>query len=394
MPGAFNDGSAQRFGGRDQFDFELADNVDYALEKHGVRFGVQFEGGHYNSNDSTNAFGTFQFANLAAYQLGIPTQFTQRIGDPSVSYSQYQVGWYVQDDYRVKKNLTVSYGVRQELQTNGPGKFNLAPRVGFVWSPLKKGNVTIRGGSGIFYDWFGAQTYEQTLRVDGQRQRDLVVANPSYPNPFLGGIQTIPPASRIQIDSDFHQPYIIQSSLGLETTALKFVRLMTNYQYQRGVHMLHGINLNSPIPGIGRPDPTAGNITNIESSAYTSVHRLMIGVGPATFVNGFFWNVNYMYMRSTNEADSPFSLPSNNYNLRADRGPSASDFHHLLSAFVNKRLKHGFGISAIVQATSALPYNITTGFDNNGDTVINDRPLRVWDETRLAVLLVGKSDRG
>jgi hypothetical protein len=375
VPGAFNDGSAQKFGGRDQFDFELADNVDYALEKHGVRFGAQLEGGHYNSNDSTNAFGTFQFANLAAYQLGIPTQFTQRIGDPSVSYSQYQVGWYAQDDYRVKKNLTVSFGVRQELQTNGPGKFNLAPRVGFVWSPLKKGNVTIRGGSGIFYDWFGAQTYEQTLRVDGQRQRDLVVANPGYPNPFLGGIQTIPPASRIQTDSDFHQPYIIQSSLGLETTALKFVRLMTNYQYQRGVHMLHGINLNSPVPGIGRPDPTTGNITNIESSAYTSVHRLMIGVGPAAFVNGFFWNVNYMYMRSTNEADSPFSLPSNNYNLRADRGPSASDFHHLLSAFVNKRLKQGFGISAIVQATSALPYNITTGFDNNGDTVINDRPV-------------------
>ena len=67
--------------------------------------------------------------------------------------------------------------------------------------------------------------------------------------------------------------------------------------------MLHGINLNSPVPHW--PDQTTGNITNIESSAYTSVHRLMIGVGPAAFVNGFFWNVNYMYMRSTNEADSP-----------------------------------------------------------------------------------------
>jgi hypothetical protein len=374
VPGAFNDGSAQRFGGRDQFDFELADNVDYALEKHGVRFGVQIEGGRYNSNDSSNAFGTFQFANLAAFQLGIPTQFTQRIGDPSVSYSQYQAGWYIQDDYRVKKNLTVSYGVRQELQTNGPGKFNLAPRFGFVWSPFKKGNVTIRGGSGIFYDWIGSQIYEQTLRVNGQRQRDLIVANPSYPNPFIGGIQTIPPASRIQTDPDLQQPYIIQSSVGLETTALKFVRLTSNYTYQRGVHMLHGINLNSPIPGIGRPDPTAGNITNIESSAYTSVHRLMVAVGPASFVNGFFWNVNYLFMKSTNEADSPFSLPTNNFNLRADRGPSASDFRHLVSAFASRRLPHGFSISAVIQATSALPYNITTGFDNNKDTVINDRP--------------------
>jgi len=376
VPGAFNDGSAQRFGNRDQFDFEVADNVDYALEKHGIRFGVQVEGGHYTSSDSTNAFGTFQFADLSAYLAGVPTQFTQRIGDPSVSYSQYQTGWYVQDDYRVKKNLTVSYGIRQELQTNGPGKFNLAPRLGFVWSPFKKANVTIRGGSGIFYDWIGAQTYEQTLRVNGQRQSDLIVSNPSYPNPFIGGIQTIPPASRIQFDSELQQPYIIQSSLGLETTALKKVRLMTNYQYQRGVHMLHGLNLNAPISGI-RPDATIGNVTNIESSAYTSVHRLMVGVGPAKFINGFFWNVNYLFMRSTNEADSPFSLPSNNFNLRADRGPSANDFHHLISAFINKRLKKGFAASAIVQATSALPYNITTGFDDNKDTVINDRPLGV-----------------
>jgi hypothetical protein len=376
VPGAFNDGSAQRFGNQNQFDFELADNVDYALEKHGIRFGVQVEGGHYSSSDSTNAFGTFQFADLSAYLAGIPTQFTQRIGNPSVSYSQYQTGWYVQDDYRVKKNLTVSYGIRQELQTNGPGKFNLAPRLGFVWSPFKKANVTIRGGSGIFYDWVGAQTYEQTLRVNGQRQRDLIVSNPSYPNPFIGGIQTIPPASRIQFDPELRQPYIIQSSLGLETTALKKVRLMTNYQYQRGVHMLHGLNLNAPISGI-RPDTTIGNVTNIESSAYTSVHRLMVGVGPAKFINGFFWNVNYLFMRSTNEADSPFSLPSNNFDLRADRGPSANDFHHLISAFVNKRLKKGFAASAIVQATSALPYNITTGFDDNKDTVINDRPLGV-----------------
>jgi len=376
VPGAFNDGSAQRFGNRAQFDFEVADNVDYALEKHGIRFGVQVEGGHYNSSDSTNAFGTFQFADASAYLAGVPTQFTQRIGDPSVSYSQYQTGWYAQDDYRVKKNLTVSYGIRQELQTNGPGKLNLAPRLGFVWSPFKKANVTIRGGSGIFYDWIGAQTYEQTLRVNGQRQRDLIVSNPSYPNPFIGGIQTIPPASRIQFDPELQQPYIIQSSLGLETTALKKVRLMTNYQYQRGVHMLHGLNLNAPIFGI-RPDETIGNITNIESSAYTSVHRLMVGVGPAQFINGFFWNVNYLFMRSTNEADSPFSMPSNNFNLRADRGPSANDFHHLISAFINKRLKRGFAASAIIQATSALPYNITTGFDDNKDTVINDRPLGV-----------------
>src|ERR671919_1214231 len=101
----------------------------------------------------------------------------------------------------------------------------------------------------------------------------------------------------------------------------------------------------------------------------------MVGIGPAGFRGGgMFWNVNYLLMKNTNEADSPFSLPSNNFNLRADRGPAATDFRHLISGFISKRLPMGFNISSVFQATSALPYNITTGFDDNGDTVINDRP--------------------
>ena len=376
VPGAFNDGSAQRRGGRRQLDFELDDNVDYALEKHGVRFGVQLEGGGYKSDDSTNAFGTFQFADLAAFADGTPAQFTQRTGDPTVKYHQYQFGWYVQDDWRLRKNLTLSYGVRHEFQNHVDGKFNLAPRLGFVWSPKKTGSITLRGGVGIFYDWFAAQTYEQTLRVDGQRQRDLVIANPGYPNPFSGAPQTILPPSRIQTDPDLQIPYVIQTSLGVETNPWKLFRLTTNYQYQRGVHLLHGQNLNAPVAGV-RPDPTVGNITNIESSAYQSSHRLMIGVGPAKFVQGLFWNVTYLLMKNTNEADSPFSLPANNFDLRADRGPAATDMRHLISGFVSKRLRRGFALSTIFQATSALPYNITTGFDDNGDTVINDRPFGV-----------------
>jgi len=377
VPGSFNDGSAQRSGGRRSLDFDLQDNVDYALEKHGLRFGAQLEAGGYRSNERTNPFGTFQFANLAAYEVGLPTQYTQRIGDPTVKYRQYQFGVYAQDDFRVRKNLTLSYGARYEAQTHVPGKFNIAPRFGFVWSPLKSGAVTIRGGSGIFYDWFAAQTYEQTLRVDGQRQRDLVVANPGFPNPFIGGLQTLPPPSRIQSDPELQIPYIFQNSIGVETNPFKLFRLTTNYQYQRGVHLLHGRNLNAPVAGLGRPDPAAGNITNIESSAYQSSHRLMVGIGPAKLVQGLFWNINYLLMKNTNEADSPFSLPSNNFNLHADRGPSANDFRHLISGFISKRLPRGFGISTIFQATSALPYNITTGFDNNGDTVINDRPFAV-----------------
>ena len=376
VPGAFNGGSAQRSGGRRQLEFELADNVDYAIDKHGLRFGLQLEAGRYRSNESTNAAGTFQFANLTAFELGRPTQFTQRVGDPTVAYSQYQFGGYIQDDYHLRKDLTISYGVRYEMQTNLSDKFNLAPRAGFVWSPKKNGSLTFRGGAGIFYDWYASQTFEQTVRVDGQHQRDRVITNPGYPDPFGGGTGNLLPPSIIQSDKNMVLPYVIQASLGVETNPFKLFRLTTNYQYQRGVHFLRGINLNAPIDGV-RPNTLRGNVTNIQSSGYQGSHRLMIGVGPAKFVNGFFWSANYLLMKNTNEADSPFSLPVNNFNLRAERGPAAGDIRHFFSAFASRKLRKGFGVSAIINATSALPYNITTGFDNNRDTVINDRPAGV-----------------
>jgi hypothetical protein len=376
VPDAFNDGSAQRTGGHRQFDLEIADNVDYALEKHGIRFGGQVEAGRYRSNEFNNAFGTFEFADLEAYEAGLPTKYTQRIGVPLVEYPQYQMGWYVQDDFRLRKNLTLSYGVRHEWQSHVPGKFNIAPRFGFAYSPGKKGTITLRGGAGIFYDWFAAQVYEETLRVDGERQRDLIIVDPSYPDPFSSVTQKTLPPSHIQIDPNLQIPYIIQASFGMETQPFKLFQLRTNYQYQRGVHLLHGRNLNAPV-GLDRPDPAVGNITNVESTAYSSGHRWMVNIGPAKFVQGLFWSMNYLLMKNTNEADGAFSLPSDNFNLRADRGPSATDFRHLISGFVNKRLPMGFGISAVFQATSALPYNITTGFDDNDDTVINDRPVGV-----------------
>lgn len=107
--------------------------------------------------------------------------------------------------------------------------------------------------------------------MDGKRQRDLIITNPGFPDPFSSGAQQALPPSRIQQDPDLVVPYIVQSSLGLETNPFKLFRLTTNYPYQRGVHLLRGRNINAPIAGV-RPDLTVGNVTNIESSAYMSAH--------------------------------------------------------------------------------------------------------------------------
>ena len=99
----------------------------------------------------------------------------------------------------MRKNLTLSPGIRYEAQTHLTDYNNVGPRFGVTWAPFKSGKTTLRMSAGMFYDWLAANTYEQTLRVDGFRQRELNIQNPSYPVPDLIG--TTPPTNRYLLGS-------------------------------------------------------------------------------------------------------------------------------------------------------------------------------------------------
>src|SRR6185436_11508515 len=146
-----------------------------------------------------NYLGTYTFASLADYDARQPSTWSRRSGDPLVVYSQWQAGLFIQDDWRARKNLTVSAGLREELQTHLGDRWNFSPRAGLTWSPFRNGKTTVRAGGGVFRDWLDSETFEQTLRVDGVRQQDVVVRNPGYPNPFAGGAdqQILPPSTYV-----------------------------------------------------------------------------------------------------------------------------------------------------------------------------------------------------
>ena len=109
---AFDAGGAQLSGTRGFDDIELADDLDIGKGKHAVRAGVLVEGGRYRTDELRNAGGTFTFASLDAYAAAQPTTFSRNIGDPHVEAAQYQAGVYFQDDYRARKDLTLSGGVQ------------------------------------------------------------------------------------------------------------------------------------------------------------------------------------------------------------------------------------------------------------------------------------------
>lgn len=366
---AFTGGGSGQSGVREGRQFVIDQSVDFTIRKHALRGGVLFEAGQWDSTQQVNANGTYTFSSLADFQAGLARTFTRRVGDPNVSYSQYQFGWYLQDDFRLSKNLQVGLGLRQELQTNLSDKWNLAPRVAFTWTVAK---TNVRGGYGIFYDWFDSQTYEQTVRVDGVRQIDEVILNPTYPISATS-TGTRLPASRIQAAEGLGQPIVHQASIGFDKNLKTWLGVRADYQWTRGYNVLRSINVNAPMNGV-RPDPTVGNISEITSTGRRASDRLMVSANLRVPNRRIFGNVMYQLGSVRNHADGALSLPSDSNNPDLDWGPAAQDIRHRLFVMGNFPLVFGLRAGFNMQMSSARPYNITTGLDVNGDTVFNDRP--------------------
>jgi hypothetical protein len=374
---AFNAGGAQIGGGRRVRDVEFATDVDYAKGRHSARAGVLVEAGRYRSDEVRNMGGTFTFASLDEYDANRPTTFTQRTGNPLVEYSNAQVAWYIQDDVRIARSLSLSLGVRQELQTHVDDHLNLAPRFGATWSPRKNGATTFRSGVGIFYDWYDTQVYEQTLRVDGTRQQDIVVQNPGFPDPLASGDVTVLPSSRYVQAADLRLPPTLRTNIGMEQMVGRYGRVMVSYGYSRGRDLFRGHNINAPQADGSRPDPSSGNVIQVESTASSSGHVVNTGLNVNIPWHRVFLFVNYSVGKIMNDTDGALSLPADNYDLAAEWGPSPIDMRHRLMGMFNMDLWGGFKIATSFNGSSAPPYNITTGFDNNSDTVSNDRPTGV-----------------
>jgi hypothetical protein len=389
---AFTSGGAQLSGGDHSRTLQLGSDLDYVLGKHSLRTGLLLDGGWYRSDSSSNYLGTYTFNNLLAYQLNQPSNYTRRLGDPNIAYQNFQGALYVQDDIRVRKNLTLSPGVRYEAQTHVSDYNNLGPRFGVTWAPFASGVTTLRGSAGIFYDWLPTTTYDQTLRVDGVHQQEVNIVNPSFPDP--GSLGEVPPANRYLLGSEFRAPQTARFSAGIEQGLGKLVRVVTTYSYQRGSNLARGLNLNPLVDGV-RNDPAFANIVEVVSDAASRQHQLQIdaNVNPGALLPAFngplvSWKrttvfVNYTLATLRNDTDGPFVLPATG-SLAAEWGPAATDVRSRLNFTFNNQVIRNVLVSFNLNTSTAPAYTLLSGRDNNSDGVFNDRPEGVGRNTLRA----------
>jgi carboxypeptidase family protein len=295
--------------------YQFINNVGYNQATHSVKFGAEVRRTHLSSLFTSIGNGSFTFNGLASRNaqadllLGFPFLFLQAAGKEDKSLRQTAAYFYVQDDFRVSRNLTLNLGLRYELSpgftedenllltfipgqqsvlsptlpagllhSGDPGvpdtifktpKTNFAPRLGFAWDPFGDGKSSVRAAYGLFYDEAGlVQTYNVFQAPDFQPIAVLVFP-PSFADPFAGNSPFKPPlqlpfqvgpgTTNTWIAADFRPARVQHWNLTLQRQLTSALAVEIAYVGNKASHLQGNIDVNQ---ALFTTNATTGNVAS------------------------------------------------------------------------------------------------------------------------------------
>ncbi len=405
-------GGAARFSNNftDEKRYEYSNLTSYSAKAHLIKFGGRLRGVSQNDQSTNGYNGSFTFLTLNSYAItqkgiadglsiaqikalgGGAQQFSLNAGIPLQGVTQFDAGLFIQDDWRLKPNLSINSGLRFETQGNINQKANFAPRFGLAWGVGKPGaggvrKTIIRTGGGIFYDRFSEDLVLSAKRLNGVAQQQYVVNAPDfYPNfPSVSSLQSFARLGTTRlIDKDLNNPYLIQMNFGLERALPKNITVGINYNHTIGVHQLRSRNINTPLLGTYNPltpatavypyGAAAGNLYNYEATGRFLQDQLVTNVSARINrkITGFGF---YSFGKARGNTDGAGSFPNNTYDTAADWGRSGYDVRHRGLMGGSITLPKGISLAPFMSASTGGAYNIVTGRDTYGDNQLqNHRP--------------------
>ena len=385
--------------------FELTHNVTWTRGTHSLRFGADYLHNRVRIDFPGALQGVYTFRNLSDFLAGNYGSFQQAFGEATTNQDNPNFGIYAQDEWRLRPNLTLNAGVRYDAQfLAGPVQTdtnNIVPRLGLAWNPFSNGKTVVRASYGVFYDRIPLRALSNALQRDGVIYRvaqvnPTILGAPVFPNVLLAfpaGILT----NITTIDPHIANSFAQQVSLQIEQQVSAKLSATIGYSRVRGEDLIMSRNLNVPtdpaLPNLGRPDPTVANNNQFQSVGDSWYDGLTVAINqrPTRWAT---WRVSYTFSKALDTAGNFFfSTPQDNHNIAAEKGRSDNDQRHRLvvSGSLNSptsaprnvfdHIWHGWMLSSIYSYSSALPFNILTGADNNRDTNFNDRPAGIGRNT-------------
>jgi len=403
--GALNFGGPSNFpSGRGDTTFVAGDTLSGVYGRHSLKIGGEYR--QFLNNNFRMASGSFGFPSVAAFLAGTANSFSVTLGNQSSSIAEGALGFFVQDNFRWRPDLTLELGLRYDWNMtprerygrfivfdpassslvrlgSGAGPIyqqnnkNVQPRLGFAWDPFKNGKTSVRGAYGILVD------QPMTSVVTGTAGNPPLATPLTYTGSItfedaigLARATGLAPAT---VDKNFTNAYLQSWNFNVQRELPGAIALMAGYFGSKGTHLILRRNVNQPIDGV-RPFPAVspsstilpgtplGNITQVESTGNSSYNALWISaVRPVA--RGLQVNASYTWSKSIdyNSLSSQGIVVQNSYDLRGDRGPSSFDTRQRIVVrgiydlpFGGNRFLKGWQIAGIFQAQTGNPVNIVT----------------------------------
>jgi hypothetical protein len=402
VPGSFvMGGSALGNFGSTQNNFELTNNTTYVMGTHSFKWGARVREFLLSNRSETNFNGVYTFLGgtgpaldgtgstvdltalqvyqraLLGQQQGLSTgaiQFQLGTGMPAIRVRQFDIGLYLNDDWRLRPNLTLSLGLRYENQTNIGDNGNFAPRVGFAWGMDAHGSTpaktVLRGGFGFFYSRIPLGSTLNADLYNGITQQSYFILNPTFTNPpTIPGQLTKSPQQLQELYAGIVAPRTYQASISVDRTINKYARISAQYLSNRGAHLTRTLNINTPIDGVYPfGDSSLRELT--ESNGFSRTNQFIMS--PSVNYKKFFLFGFYSYSHGKDDNEG---APADPYNLKAEWGPSTfADVRNRAVIGTNIPLPYQFSLSPFLIMSSGTPYNITTGIDSLNEGIAAERP--------------------
>ncbi|HTA69466.1 MAG TPA: carboxypeptidase regulatory-like domain-containing protein [Bryobacteraceae bacterium] len=369
---------------------EFKDDINYVKGNHILKFGFDYSYIPFADDTVINYQGTWTFAtdqpfnpkdpatianlkNPVTFTAALPPQYT------SVPVSQY--GAYIQDDWRVRRDLTLNIGLRWDREVGSyneslnPASFpqpvpfignpsqrgqthNFGPRFGLAWNVLGTNKNVVRAGYGIYYN--NIQTLLNFPENRNYSQCNVLIANPSYPNPYGNQSATAfcssaPPTVTV-LDKNFAMPYSQQFTLGYSREITHDFSIHVDGAYIHTLRDWRTWDMNYPNAAGVRPNLAFARILDHKSISQYKYKALYVRA-EKRFAQRYQFLVSYSL--ASNRDDNPQAQVTNQNNYNLDWGPANIDRRNAVVAGGFVQLPWKITAGAFWQLRSSLPFSVT-----------------------------------